>query len=343
MSEMITTLQNSIEQVLAQQLNSYSLTSYLQISSAAASLNTAAVQASRAVYAEFTAAMKYSTLDGGKRIRPLLCLLWSLFWLEGQTGETLPLFCPNRSDDSAKLQTDKAELYNKWQLAWNFAAALELIHCYSLVHDDLPAMDNAAYRRGKLSVQKKFGEATAVLVGDALLTMALRSAGAGEADLSPALYRRVERARLRLGDSAGANGMVGGQVLDLGVPLQQDSLADYLTCIAGKTAALLQASIVIPAILFAEVDNEIMLHLEKLAGNWGLLFQLQDDYLDRNEVGTAKNILQFVDEDDLVERQKELLAAVQNGLKTISRLLGRESRALEAVGFLLRTLEGRKQ
>ncbi len=129
---------------------------------------------------ELFQAMRYSLLAGGKRIRPVLTLE----------------FCRLCGGD--------------WRRALPFAAAIEMVHTYSLIHDDLPCMDNDDYRRGRLTNHKVFGEANAVLAGDALLTAAFETASG--ADAEPAVVVKIIRI---LSEAAGENGMVGGQVLDL--------------------------------------------------------------------------------------------------------------------------------
>lgn len=190
------------------------------------------------------AAMRHAALDGGKRMRPMLVYA---------CGEAF-------GADTAVLDTA--------------AAAVELIHAYSLVHDDLPAMDDDDLRRGKPTVHVAFDEATAILAGDALQSLAfelLASAPAPDA---------VRVAMLReLAIAAGARGMCGGQALDIDATGHVIA-ADALTRLHElKTGALLRAAVRLGAIA-AGVDNDVRLQLDRYADALGLAFQVRDDLLD---------------------------------------------------------------
>lgn len=191
-------------------------------------------------------AINYSILDAGKRLRPALTYA---------VGEALDV--PLGMLDAP-------------------AAALELIHCYSLVHDDLPAMDDDDLRRGKPTTHIAFDEATAILVGDALQAMAFELLA--EAPLLTAM-QRLEMIRV-LARAAGANGMVAGQMRDLAstqTPLNETQLRELHQ---QKTGALIEAAVSIGGIASAQA-NEITLHsLEVYAAHLGLAFQIQDDILD---------------------------------------------------------------
>lgn len=189
--------------------------------------------------------MAYSVNAGGKRIRPLLVLA---------TLEDLGA----RSED-----------------ALTVAAAVEFIHAYSLIHDDLPSMDDDDYRRGKLTNHKVYGEATAILAGDALQTYAFEAL-TNLPNTPP--ETTIQLIRL-LAIASGANGMVAGQVLDLEGEGQSLSLTDLETIHLNKTGALLSFCIEAGGIL-AEIDEENMKHLQTFAKNIGLAFQIQDDILD---------------------------------------------------------------
>ena len=196
---------------------------------------------------EIFEAMNYSVLAGGKRLRPVLML------------ETSRLFGGN--DDDVKY----------------FLAAIEMIHTYSLVHDDLPAMDNDDYRRGKPTTHKKYGEAMGVLAGDALLNYAFETGLNGVISLSGDL--KAIKALKILADKAGVYGMIGGQVVDIkndGKSIDIETL-DYINEL--KTGALIEASMMIGATLSGATDNEIEL-IESLASDIGRAFQIQDDILD---------------------------------------------------------------
>lgn len=192
-------------------------------------------------------AMSYSLMAGGKRLRPLLLI--------------------------AAADTVGAD-GNKFVKA---AAALEMIHTYSLIHDDLPAMDNDDYRRGKLTNHKVFGEDIAILAGDALLTMAFGCV-AGQTHAEPAVLVEV------IGDIAryaGREGMVGGQVIDTQAentnrPLSYEQLK-VMHC--AKTGALFKAAICSGAKL-AGANKQELQALEEFAAAYGLVFQITDDILD---------------------------------------------------------------
>ena len=192
-------------------------------------------------------AMNYSVLAGGKRIRPsLMREAWTLFGGEGT--EIGP-----------------------------FMAAMEMIHTYSLVHDDLPAMDNDTLRRGKPTTWSKYGEAMGILAGDSLLTYAFETAAKAFEDTSHP--ERVGRAMAVLARKAGIYGMAGGQVVDVektGHPVNAEEL-DFIYRL--KTGALLEASLMIGAILAGAGEKEVA-SMEKIGRNAGLAFQIRDDILD---------------------------------------------------------------
>ncbi|HSW69011.1 MAG TPA: farnesyl diphosphate synthase [Gammaproteobacteria bacterium] len=189
-------------------------------------------------------ALAYSTLNGGKRIRPLLVYL---------TGKTF---------DAA------------WENLDVPACAIEFIHVYSLIHDDLPAMDNSDLRRGKASCHKKFNEAIAILAGDALQPLAFEIIAEHPAALSPAQRLRMIKI---LSEMSGLKGMAAGQMLDM----EGTHTLDALTKMYGlKTGALLKASVQLGAIAANISDENILDSLQIFAENLGLAFQIQDDLLD---------------------------------------------------------------
>ncbi len=190
-------------------------------------------------------AMKYSLLSGGKRIRPILLL--EFYALCGGMGGS----------------------------ALNFAAALEMIHTYSLIHDDLPCMDNDDMRRGRPSCHKAFGEDTALLAGDALLTLAFKTAA--ETDGIPA--DRVLKAIAVLAENAGISGMVGGQVEDLAFEKSGATIEQLRGMYLKKTSCLLSAAAVCGSIL-AGADDEELKYAAEYAEKLGLAFQIIDDILD---------------------------------------------------------------
>ncbi len=192
-------------------------------------------------------AMRYSLLAGGKRLRPILCLATCEL-----TGGSLEMALPT-------------------------ACALEMIHTMSLIHDDLPAMDNDDYRRGKLTNHKVYGENIAILAGDGLLAYAFEYVGQETKNVPP---QRILEVITRLGRTVGATGLVGGQVLDLESEGKSDITAETLTEIhTRKTGALLETSVISGAIL-AGASSEDLQRLSTYAQNIGLAFQIVDDILD---------------------------------------------------------------
>ena len=192
------------------------------------------------------AAMRHGVLNGGKRLRPFLVL------------ESAALFS---ADNDAALRV---------------AAALECVHCYSLIHDDLPAMDDDDLRRGQPTVHKAFDEATAILAGDALLTLAFDII-ADEATALPTERRAA--LVLALARAAGAGGMVGGQMLDLEAERKRPDEAGIITLQAMKTGALISCAVEMGAIL-GRVAPEGRTGLRGYARDIGLAFQISDDLLD---------------------------------------------------------------
>ncbi|WP_231912937.1 polyprenyl synthetase family protein [Sterolibacterium denitrificans] len=201
-------------------------------------------------------AMRYATLGAGKRVRPLLC----------HAAGALSKAEPQRLD--------------------NAAAALELIHVYSLVHDDLPCMDDDVLRRGKPTCHVEFDEATALLVGDALQSLAfqvLAEQPSGNNEHTAA--RQLEMLYL-LAQAAGSRGMAGGQAIDLAAVDQQLSLAELEFMHIHKTGALIRAAVLLGATCGKPLTDEARRHLDHYAKIIGLLFQVIDDILD-SEADTA--------------------------------------------------------
>ncbi len=193
------------------------------------------------------AAMRYSLLAGGKRLRPILCLA-SCELMGGNTDLAMPTAC-----------------------------ALEMIHTMSLIHDDLPAMDNDDYRRGKLTNHKVYGEDIAILAGDGLLAYAFEYIATQTKGVSA---DRVLKAIAHVARAVGADGLVGGQVVDLESEGKPDISVETLTYIHNhKTGALLETCVVSGAIL-AGADDEEIEKLSQFAQNIGLAFQIIDDILD---------------------------------------------------------------
>ncbi|MCW6036502.1 polyprenyl synthetase family protein [Spirulina subsalsa FACHB-351] len=192
-------------------------------------------------------AMRYSLLAGGKRLRPTLCL--ATCTLLGGTQE----------------------------MAMPTACAMEVIHTMSLIHDDLPAMDNDDYRRGKLTNHKVFGEDMAILAGDALLAYAFELMASQTEGVPP---ERVLKAIAHLAHASGAGGLVGGQVVDLESEGKADITVDTLTFIhTHKTGALLEACVICGALIAGAGEGDLQ-RLSRYAKNIGLAFQIVDDILD---------------------------------------------------------------
>jgi farnesyl diphosphate synthase len=202
--------------------------------------------------AELMAAMRYAVLDGGKRMRPLLVLA---------TYETVNHKTFNQVNDDAALRA---------------ACAVELIHAYSLVHDDMPCMDNDVLRRGKPTVHVQFGEASALLAGDAMQALAFELLTPEGASMRPDQQAMLCRLLSR---AAGCVGMAGGQAIDLasvGLTLSQDQLQEMHRL---KTGALLQASVMMGAAC-AVTTPTAQAGLQTFGAAIGLAFQVVDDILD---------------------------------------------------------------
>lgn len=206
---------------------------------------------------EIHRAMRYSVFAGGKRIRPLLTLL------------TAEIFTPN------------------WKRALPAACSLELIHTYSLIHDDLPAMDDDEYRRGRLTSHKVFGEGMAILAGDALLTLAfelLTDNNKGPSEFDSVYWQEVPpQTKLdvifEIAGAAGVRGMIGGQVVDLaseGKKIDEQTL-EYIE--VHKTGALFKAAVRTGALL-AQADKDSLRRLTVYSSLLGRAFQIVDDLLD---------------------------------------------------------------
>ena len=193
-------------------------------------------------------AMAYACSAGGKRIRPVLLLEFCRI-------------CGGRMAD-----------------AMPYACAIEMIHSYSLVHDDLPCMDNSPLRRGKPSVHVQYGEDMALLAGDALLNRAFECMLKPDAATDISADRRL-RAAYVLADAAGINGMVGGQVIDLQSENREIPLAHLELLQEGKTAALIRAACVMGCVL-AGADEATCAAADRFGREVGLCFQIVDDILD---------------------------------------------------------------
>ena len=189
-------------------------------------------------------AMRYSVFAGGKRLRPAL-MVGACEMCGGNVEDVMP-----------------------------FACAMEMIHTYSLIHDDLPAMDNDDLRRGRPTSHIKYGEAVAILAGDALLNRAFEVASGAEGDA-----QKILKAISILSASSGTEGMIGGQVIDMECEGKEITLDELRIMHSGKTGAIIRSSCVIGALIGGGSDTEIAAANE-FAKNLGIAFQIQDDILD---------------------------------------------------------------
>jgi geranylgeranyl diphosphate synthase, type II len=237
-------------------------------------------------------AMRYSVFAGGKRIRPILCLEAARIFTENLDG------------------------------AVHIGCALEFIHTYSLIHDDLPALDNDDLRRGKPTNHKVFGEAMAILAGDGLLTLAFETLAS-----APIEAQRCVRAISEIGSAAGTvNGMVGGQVADVeagGKPVTA-AMLEYIH--RSKTAALIRGSIVAGAIAGGAADYDVE-RLRRFGDLIGWAFQVVDDILDVEESSAALGKTAGKDQ----EQQKATYPALHGLEKSRAIAADLEARALKEI------------
>ena len=239
-------------------------------------------------------AMRYSTLAGGKRVRPVLVYA---------TGEALG--APLELLDAA-------------------AAAVELIHVYSLVHDDLPAMDNDDLRRGRPTCHRAFDEATAILVGDALQARAFEVLANAPAAINASA--RLEMLRV-LADAIGTRGMAGGQAIDLEAVKQSLGEAALERMHRQKTGALIQASVLLGAISAGSQAGNERAALAEFGAEIGLAFQIQDDILDVEGTTTTLGKRAGADAD----RVKPTYPSVMGLEKSREQAFARRDRAIAAL------------
>ena len=254
-------------------------------------------------------AMKYSIKVGGKRLRPLFLI------------EISKIFNVNKI------------------MALGAAAAIELIHCYSLVHDDLPAMDDDDLRRGHMTCHKKFDDATAILVGDAFQALAFEILS--DKKTHPNANVRCNLIN-QLSKASGATGMVGGQMLDLDAEKKKLSLSEILMLQKLKTGELFRFSCVAGPILSEEKDLK---HFEEFANNLGLAFQIKDDLLDiegdEKQMGkkTKKDfsrgketLISYLGKEDAKKKSEDLI----NDSKQILKFYGkRANRIIDLTNFVI--------
>ncbi len=248
---------------------------------------------------EIMEAMNYSVLAGGKRLRPLM--MYETYRMFGGEGEVIR----------------------------PFMAAMEMIHTYSLVHDDLPAMDNDEYRRGKLTTHAKYGHAMGILAGDALLNFAFETAvSAFDYGEDPG---RVAKALQILAKKAGIYGMIGGQVVDVqssGHAISKERL-DFIYEL--KTSALLEAAMMTGAVLAGAAEEEVRT-IEQVASDVGVAFQVRDDILD--VTGTLESIGKPVHSDDKNEKTTYVtLKGLEQASADVEELSDRALRNLASLPY----------
>lgn len=240
--------------------------------------------------------MEYSIKAGGKRLRPIL-LLEVCQMLGGNTEDALA-----------------------------FASAIEMLHTYSLIHDDLPAMDNDDYRRGKPTNHKVYGEGIAILAGDGLLNLAFETM-LEKITKSPGIMDKGVKAMHIISNASGIKGMIGGQVVDLeseGKKIDEDTLEFiHLT----KTSAMIEASIMAGAVLGGATEKQYS-HLENYGRSIGLAFQIIDDILDviGDEEKLGKKVGSDIDND---KSTYPSLYGIEESKKMASKLLDKSLEALD--------------
>ncbi|MCX4324463.1 MAG: polyprenyl synthetase family protein [Lachnospiraceae bacterium] len=260
-------------------------------------------------------AMAYAVSAGGKRLRPLMM------------AESAALFAETeevwRTDVTAVPGSATVRALPV------FMAAIEFIHTYSLIHDDLPALDNDDYRRGRKTTHVVFGEDIAVIAGDGLLNYAYETASRAFAKaITMEDYQRIECAMNILGRKAGVYGMVGGQCADLLAEKPETEVTEesLIYIHKNKTAALIQAAMMIGAVL-AGADEKAVEQIERCAENIGVAFQIQDDILD---VTSSLEVLGKPTGSD--EKNHKLTYVAMHGLEESKRQV--KALSEEAVGIL---------
>lgn len=272
-------------------------------------------------------AMEYTISAGGKRIRPVL--MKACFDMLGGNGKLIE----------------------------PFMAAIEMIHTYSLIHDDLPALDNDDYRRGRKTAHVVYGEAMAILAGDGLLNYAYETASKAflmidEADINDVAgikeeitkRKRVEKAMSILARNPGVYGMIGGQVVDVELTGQTLSKEQLEYIYNNKTGALIEAAMTIGAVLAGATD-ELVDKISKTAYNIGMAFQIQDDILD--ETATFEELGKPIHSDQdsgkvtyvtihgMDEARDKVKSLSESAIDTINELKGDGEFLIELVKFLI--------
>ena len=242
-------------------------------------------------------AMEYSLFAGGKRLRSVIML-------------------------------GVNEIFsNDYKSVLPFACAMEMIHTYSLIHDDLPSMDNDDYRRGKLSNHKKFGEAAAILAGDGLLNMAFEVMSRESLKLDTDKELLLKAISI-IAKSSGSEGMIGGQIVDMFCEESINDISDLEYLQKHKTGAIIKSSAAVGALLGGASETELKT-IEKFADNLGLAFQIQDDILDVE--GSAEKLGKPVGSDESNNKKTYVSMLGLEEAKKLQKKLTNE--AIEALGI----------
>lgn len=247
--------------------------------------------------------IKYSLFSGGKRLRPIICIkTFNIF--NGGTGQVLP-----------------------------YASAIEMIHTYSLIHDDLPSMDDDDLRRGKSSNHIVFGEALAILSGDGLLNLAYETMldDMLSSSRDPIDFKRRARAMKIIAKCSGINGMIGGQVVDLFCNYEDMSRDKLEFMYNAKTSALFEASVLSGAILAGAKEWEIEV-MHNFAKYIGLAYQIKDDILDKDE---DKDKFTFFNLDSESDVNKKMKLLTEDALKELDKLDNRDTSFLKDLTYFL--------
>jgi geranylgeranyl diphosphate synthase type II len=260
-------------------------------------------------------AMRHSVFAGGKRLRPILCM---------ESGRMITLAAKSHTKSSAGSPPPGIE---------QVGAALEMLHTYSLIHDDLPALDNDDLRRGRPTSHKVFGEAIAILAGDALQTQAYEVLAQliCSAEARVAIIREIARA------TGTIDGMIGGQVVDLEAEHQKPDLATLEYIHGSKTAALITASVVSGGI-FAGATTPDIAHLRTYGQSIGLAFQIVDDVLDVTQ--TSEQLGKTAGKDTAAEKATyPALFGIEESLRKADVLVEKACAELNQYGPAASTLK----
>ena len=262
-----------------------------------------------------TEAMNYSLMAGGKRLRPVMML------------EAYKLFAGDNADE---------------KVVEPFVAAMEMVHTYSLVHDDLPAMDNDEYRRGRKTTHAVYGAGMATLAGDGLLNFAFETAIGGAAvapqlsDFDGDIKNRYLAALQVFAGKAGIYGMIGGQCADICAENSREPDTDKMKATLhyideNKTGALIESSLMVGAILGGAGKREVEM-LEKVGSNVGIAFQIQDDILDI--VSTTEELGKPVGSDEKNQKSTYVsLYGMDKARESVKELSEEALRIMEDLGF----------